>query len=294
MAFNAKTNWVQNDTVMPEDMNRIEKGIEDSQEKTELLTAEVTLADGDHFPFYDASASAAKKTLWSTIKSALKTYFDGIYGKALTANTTYYVSTTGNDTTGNGTSSAPYRTISKALTMIPKNLNGFIGYISIAAGAYTEEVNVKDFHGGILRFTGAPNTNVGIHALNIQNCQLFDFQTISVTVTNGMTVADNSYCFCGNPLMLTGGENALSCIGGATIRGPQLEVYNSTNIAVYANGGEIYFDTIKGNSNQNTGLAVNRGGHIYYTTNQLTAAVAMSAIGGGRIYSGSQTQIPNY
>lgn len=31
MAFNAKTNWQTNDTVMPEDMNRIEKGIFDAQ-----------------------------------------------------------------------------------------------------------------------------------------------------------------------------------------------------------------------------------------------------------------------
>lgn len=42
-------------------------------------TAETTLADGDSFPFYDASASAKRKTLWSNIKSVLKTYFDTLY-----------------------------------------------------------------------------------------------------------------------------------------------------------------------------------------------------------------------
>lgn len=31
MAFNAKTNWQTNDIVMPEDMNRIEKGVFDAQ-----------------------------------------------------------------------------------------------------------------------------------------------------------------------------------------------------------------------------------------------------------------------
>lgn len=31
MAFNAKTNWQTNDTVMPEDMNRIEQGVFDAQ-----------------------------------------------------------------------------------------------------------------------------------------------------------------------------------------------------------------------------------------------------------------------
>lgn len=42
-------------------------------------TAETTLADTDYFPFYDTSATAKRKTLWSNIKSVLKTYFDGIY-----------------------------------------------------------------------------------------------------------------------------------------------------------------------------------------------------------------------
>lgn len=39
--------------------------------KTSTLTAESNLADGDHFPFYDASAAAQRKTLWSSIKTAL-------------------------------------------------------------------------------------------------------------------------------------------------------------------------------------------------------------------------------
>lgn len=42
-------------------------------------TAETDLQDGDYIPFYDASASAKRKTLWSNIKTKLKSYFDGIY-----------------------------------------------------------------------------------------------------------------------------------------------------------------------------------------------------------------------
>lgn len=42
-------------------------------------TAETTIADDDYFPFYDNSASAKKKSLWSNIKSVLKTYFDTLY-----------------------------------------------------------------------------------------------------------------------------------------------------------------------------------------------------------------------
>lgn len=42
-------------------------------------TAETTLDDADYFPFYDNSASAKRKSLWSNIKAKLKTYFDSIY-----------------------------------------------------------------------------------------------------------------------------------------------------------------------------------------------------------------------
>ena len=35
--------------------------------------------DGDYIPFYDATNLVAKKSLWSTLKSALKTYFDDLY-----------------------------------------------------------------------------------------------------------------------------------------------------------------------------------------------------------------------
>lgn len=42
-------------------------------------TAETTLADDDYVPFYDTSATGKRKSLWSNIKSVLKTYFDTLY-----------------------------------------------------------------------------------------------------------------------------------------------------------------------------------------------------------------------
>ena len=69
-------------------------------------TAETDLADGDYVPFYDTSATAKKKTLWSNIKAKLKAYFDGIYvtssGTVAKANqlTTARSITLGNDFVG--------------------------------------------------------------------------------------------------------------------------------------------------------------------------------------------------
>ena len=42
-------------------------------------TAETTIDDADYFPFYDSSATAKRKSLWSNIKAVLKTYFDTLY-----------------------------------------------------------------------------------------------------------------------------------------------------------------------------------------------------------------------
>ena len=47
-------------------------------------TAETTIDDDDYFPFYDSSATAKRKSLWSNIKSVLKTYFDAFLAHKIT------------------------------------------------------------------------------------------------------------------------------------------------------------------------------------------------------------------
>ena len=50
--------------------------------------AETTIDDTDYVPFYDTSATAKRKSLWSNIKSVLKTYFDSLYaGKSVVSKT---------------------------------------------------------------------------------------------------------------------------------------------------------------------------------------------------------------
>ena len=65
-------------------------------------TAETSLADGDYFPFYDTSASGKKKTLWSNIKSVLKTYFDSLYKGASVHDTWSEVTSKPFTSTGSG------------------------------------------------------------------------------------------------------------------------------------------------------------------------------------------------
>lgn len=60
------------------------------------LTAENALADDDTVPFYDTSAKAQKKTLWSNIKAVLKNYFDTTYLKLTGGTITGNLSLNGN------------------------------------------------------------------------------------------------------------------------------------------------------------------------------------------------------
>jgi hypothetical protein len=49
--------------------------ISKKQDKTDLLTAETSLADADYIPFYDTSAASHRKVLWSRIKTVLGSVF---------------------------------------------------------------------------------------------------------------------------------------------------------------------------------------------------------------------------
>jgi len=54
-----------------------------ADKKISELTAKTTPVDNDAFPIYDSVASATKKVLLSALKAVLKTYFDTIYGTAV-------------------------------------------------------------------------------------------------------------------------------------------------------------------------------------------------------------------
>ena len=78
-------------------------------------TAETTIADDDYFPYYDSSATAKRKSLWSNIKSVLKTYFDTLYvSKTSKDEWTGFEVAVGGEVTFSGLNdTAPYNTAYK-------------------------------------------------------------------------------------------------------------------------------------------------------------------------------------
>ena len=116
----------------------------------------------------------------------------GSSGKTvLTADTTYYIATTGNDTTGNGSSGAPWATINKACNYIRANIEAldFAITIQLADGTYnlTTPAVIRYLTATvIIRGNVATPANVVVHnatgtVLDIQHCSSVTVQGMKLT-----------------------------------------------------------------------------------------------------------------
>lgn len=215
-----------------------------------------------------------------------------------------YVATTGNDTTGDGTSETPYQTIAKALSTLPRNLNGHKATINIAAGTYSEaRVDVTSFTDGEITLTGGssstkPTISNGVYAnkcsaavllkwLNLTsssagsqgaafvNCQQATIDTCSVT--SSMNQANHGVLVDNLSTAYMVGTHITNCNYAVLSRASRLFIYSASGggnrIGFYStNGGDI---RIRESSVTSTGAA-------YFTEY------------GGRIYQGAQASVPSY
>lgn len=218
-----------------------------------------------------------------------------------TANVTVYVATTGSDNTGNGTSSSPYATITKALSTIPKNLNGYWATIFVESGTYDEHIAISGYMGGLVRFTAAAaNTNVSISSLSVLEQTVVELRNINLTITshtgnNSLYVRGGDFRMYDGILTIANGA-PYGIVGnyGAIIFINTCVVNNATEIAiVISNSSNAMIWNLSGSQN-GIGLNAHSGSTISYNNNTLTAATNTLTAYGGRILSGAQTNIPNY
>ncbi|MFW6680682.1 hypothetical protein ACOAOT_23955 [Lacrimispora sp. AGF001] len=91
--------------------------------------------------------------------------------KPLTSDIILYVSAnTGSDITGDGSELNPYATVTKTLSVIPRNLGGFIATVNISGGTYVEAVTVSNFTNGQVAFE--LDGNITLTSLYITNANL--------------------------------------------------------------------------------------------------------------------------
>ncbi len=109
--------------------------------------------------------------------------------RPLTGNTNIYVSTTGSDTTGDGSQLKPFKTIQRAIDIIPKDLNGFDAIINVAVGTYAEDVVIKAFSGGSINLYSA-NKNTLINTCTVNSINVFT--CTSYVRINGFNISTSS------------------------------------------------------------------------------------------------------
>lgn len=213
----------------------------------------------------------------------------------LGANKTVYVAMSGSDSTGDGSSTSPYQTITKALSTIPKQLNGYSATVHIGAGTYTEDVSVSGFSNGMVYFYSTSGNNVEISRLEISNTAHFQTSNgINLKVNNGIVVTNNSFAYIES--IVTCGDVARGiqvAKGSKVVFTNTVEINNTTEFAIFVTNANLVIATMSG-TNNNTGVRVTSAGMFSYVVNNLTATVVYSTTSGGRIYAGAQTSIPNY
>jgi hypothetical protein len=211
----------------------------------------------------------------------------------LTASRTVYVATTGSDATGNGSQTAPYATINKALSTIPKNLNGFTATINIAAGTYDENVSVTNFGNGFLKFSGNDGDMITVTRFEILNVKLAEITEISLTIPNSYFYVLASGVRVATNIIANGGVYGVYATNGSTlVCAGTVEVNNTTNYAIVTtSGSRCFIQNIIGTNNK-VMAASTLGGIFTYGTSTLSSTSQFYTDTGGRVFSGAQTNAP--
>lgn len=208
---------------------------------------------------------------------------------------TIYVATSGNDASGDGSESYPFKTIQKAIDSIPKNLEGNEITVNIASGTYAEEVVVSGFHGGSLRLTFA---SVTITTLSIFESNVILAGTALTIAASGKTyglyVHRGSNVICQLPLTIIGAVNGLFVGYGSRFAGRNTITINScTYAATSTYAAYLYIVSLEGSKNNN-GVQAAAG---IVSLGSIAAAMASTlyvTVAGGRIYTGAQASVPSY
>lgn len=215
----------------------------------------------------------------------------------LTRDVTIYVTTGGNDSTGDGTSAKPYLTVNRALADLPKYLGGYTATINIATGTYPERVVVSGFTGGTL-ILGTDGSSITVYGLTVQN---------SRKVVSRIWKYDNPSTENGAIVLVTDGSD-LEIVGSPTVsttsssgksgikveKSSRLHTVSSTvtiNNAGYAgvnaeNGSQISIYSLKGTGN-GTPIQVGYGSIVRCGTSTI------SGTSGNYVFSGSELVIGN-
>lgn len=196
--------------------------------------------------------------------------------QSTTADITYYVRTDGNDN-NNGlanTSAGAFKTIGKAISMVPQIVNHSVN-VHVAAGTYAEEPLLSGFNGaGYIGIYGTGIVNVP--AMVIPRCQRV--QIFGITFTSTTKVAVNTYDggfveFKNCNFTASSGQNGVVSYN----QDCAFDTCNFSNkpTAITAMGGQVYAFNCTGTNNTNAILS--GSGAIVFTKGTVHSGAILNA-----------------
>ncbi|KWX76035.1 hypothetical protein [Paenibacillus jilunlii] len=203
-----------------------------------------------------------------------------------TADITYYVRTDGND--GNNglanTAGGAFRTIGKAVSMIPQNVNHAV-VVNIAAGTYAEDVVLKGFGGGGTLGINASGT-VNVTRLSMQENTIqvtITGITATTTTTNAIELISNVWTWLQNCNVTASAGSYYGVMvygGGAVISGG---MYSNKTTSIWARSGANVFVVGVSGSGSGYGYLATEGAKIGGSVGTMSATAAISSTQTGGI-----------
>lgn len=210
---------------------------------------------------------------------------------------TIYVSTSGNDASGDGSANNPFKTIQHAVDSISKDIANREITIDIASGTYSEEILVSGFYGGVLKIKFGSETTIGNITIN-DSCVILQGTGLTIAASGkqyGIYCNRGSNVICQvTRLTIIGAVYGIYVLYGSMFSELYTTTIKSCTYAVAAlRAATIYLGTLDGEKNNN-GIQ-SSGGVVFATTISSTMASTLySTLNGGRIYTGAQANIPAY
>ena len=156
----------------------------------------------------------------------------------------------------------PFLTINKAVSFLPKNINGRRCIINIAAGTYSESVAIHDFIGGAIVVNGVTGANVTLNGLTVENCSVL-ISDINLTVgSQGIFVGAKGMLYSGSAsIAVSGAATAITLRYGAVMEITKpMVITGASNVAILAQyGSTVSVSRVRGSINN---IAV----YIYQST----------------------------
>lgn len=210
----------------------------------------------------------------------------------------YFVSASGSDTNDGLTSSTPFKTIQKAIDMLPKDLSGYSAAIDLTDD-YHAGFTASGFHGGSLTFTGASNASVGFTSdINIVDCSSVGFSNLSYVSLQGMLRVSKTHCFISNisfTVNNTGGHAVVIQQSNAVFVDSLQATSAASSTALFAEyNSNVFIESFLAMPGSGTGIQSTRGAKVAYSNSSNRASVEVFTMHGGRVLSAAQNNAPQY